>query len=368
MQGARLTRREEQAYREYSSDERLVFSFMIFQSEPDAANRMGKRKLRPDMKGYLVVNGFDNSYMREFGCACARCQMPRRRANTSLSLILRSPESDETLFHALFDCGAGVVDSLCENPFLQGRNARLDQIFLTHWHSDHTSGLERVLKTFRRSRERLGEKPDPVNVWCRLNSGRRLGLRYAGELHDGIIVNSGEKNAPGTALPKIELDYGVKVRPITVSHMSADMDSDGNYAFACASYVVEIGKQKAVLLWDLDNTNTWICDPKTPRQRESASLMSDADYLFIDCNCFDAEEFKGENTNHIAFRSVREYARTLSPRQTILMHISGHEDEGLPGWGWDDETWQREVKMIWIRDNLPGEVIVPQIGRHYPIR
>ena len=70
----------------------------------------------------LRVNGCDASYAPQYGCDCPRC-LAREGVNTSASLIGR--RGDGGLFHALFDCGHGVGQSLAREPLLRG-SAALD--------------------------------------------------------------------------------------------------------------------------------------------------------------------------------------------------------------------------------------------------
>jgi len=63
---------------------------------------------------------------------------------------------------------------------------------------------------------------------------------------------------------------------------------------------------------------------------------------------------------------VCQIAANLSPKQTILMHLSGHPDQpGNPGWGWTNERWREEAAKVWKEQSLLGSVTVPEIGSEY---
>ena len=83
------------------------------------------------MNHFLSINGLDGPLARILGCDCGRCTAPTRQAHTSASLISQN-EAGETVHHLLFDAGLGVGESVVNNPYLPGKNARLDGICLTH--------------------------------------------------------------------------------------------------------------------------------------------------------------------------------------------------------------------------------------------
>ncbi|MEM8860580.1 MAG: hypothetical protein AAGD96_19830, partial [Chloroflexota bacterium] len=61
------------------------------------------------MKHKLIVNGADGPLSRQFGCSCTRCEVEKRQANVSVSL-LSFAENGVLLHHVLFDAGEGVTD------------------------------------------------------------------------------------------------------------------------------------------------------------------------------------------------------------------------------------------------------------------
>ncbi|MCP4422764.1 MAG: hypothetical protein GY805_39650, partial [Chloroflexi bacterium] len=115
------------------------------------------------------------------------------------------------------------------------------------------------------------------------------------------------------------------------------------------------------LLWDVDSSNEWLVNPQTVEQETAVSLLSHADYLFTDTGFWKAKPNK--TTSHPSFTNVQRYAANLQPRQTFLVHLSGHPDgRGNMGWGWDNGRWQAEARQVWQSNNLPGRVCVPAIG------
>ena len=324
------------------------------------------------MKHFLIVNGLDHAFLREFGCPCNRCVEQRTAASTSVSLVSLDDNGDRILHHILFDTGMGVVDSLVDSPYLSGKKARLDWLIISHWHPDHVLDLNRLCETWRRTLKRRGEQWKPIPTWCRTGTAEWLKRSHAFEWNSFLKPQlSDENRPPGVKLAPIELGIaGLTVTPITVSHCTADINpANPKESLHCsASFVIEHEARKVVLLWDIDNRNGWIENPTSDEQKEAVKMLSGADYLFIDCNTWSVEEPNGKNTGHASFLTVQRYARVLSPTTTFLVHLSGHEDgNGNPGWSWIDSTWEQKAQEVWANNNLPGRVCVPRIGRKVQI-
>ena len=120
----------------------------------------------------LVVNGFGNAFLQEFGCPCPRCARKEPVANVSVSIIGRDGNDREIRWHALVDVGLGVVDSL-RNTFSPDE-ARVDWLLFTHWHPDHSLELNRLGETMRRTARRRGETFTRIPTWCRGGTGKWL--------------------------------------------------------------------------------------------------------------------------------------------------------------------------------------------------
>ncbi|MDW7682236.1 MAG: hypothetical protein SCK70_16855, partial [bacterium] len=164
----------------------------------------------------------------------------------------------------------------------------------------------------------------------------------------------------------------VTITPFAVSHCTADFNPATREKpyYCCASFLVETPAKKAVLLWDVDDLNSWIVNPETDAHRQTLDRIQEPDYLFVDCNAWAAvASATGSKTGHPAFMTVIDYARHLRLKdtsQTVLLHLSGHEDQrGNSGWGWDDLTWQRAAQAEWTRRGIAGAVCVPKIGDEF---
>ncbi|MCA9958120.1 MAG: hypothetical protein KC443_03745 [Anaerolineales bacterium] len=318
------------------------------------------------MKHILVVNGLEAPMLRQFGCDCGRCASPERQANTSVSLLGVNGR-DEAAYHILVDVGAGVVDSLIANPYLHAHRARLDALLLTHWHPDHTVDLNRLCVSHHLTRGRRGLPTPRIPLWCRAGTAAWLQREHGYEWNAFLQLEApAENEPPGTLLPSMTLPVpSLRVTPITVSHFGADRapdDSDG-VQYSCAAFVVETHTSKTVLLWDIDSENEWLVAPEGEGQETAVSLLSHADYLFIDTAFWRAKEHRA---THPSFDNVQRIAANLRPRHTLLMHLSGHPDgEGNPGYGWTNEQWTAAAQHVWTAKGLPGTVRVPTIGEEF---
>jgi ribonuclease BN (tRNA processing enzyme) len=316
----------------------------------------------------LVVNGTGNAFLQEFGCPCPRCALREPAANMSVSIIRR--EWGRIAWHALVDVGLGVVNSLL-NTFSPDE-ARVDWLLFSHWHPDHSLEVNRLGETMRRTAGRRGETFSRIPTWCRAGTGKWLARNYSYEWHRCLEGRpSDESEPPGTLLDPVPLGVnGIWVTPLSVSHSGADFNPENfkERQYNCACFVVQTERRKTVLLWDVDNRNTWIVNPETEAQQKAVELLSGADYLFIDCFSWTVEEVVGFNTGHLSFATVRKYAKVLQPKETLLVHMGGHEEgEGNPGWGWTDRQWGKEALNLWRADGLPGAVRVPAMGEEFDI-
>ncbi len=321
------------------------------------------------MKHKLILNGVDAPLLRQFGCDCARCAQVTKQANLSASL-LSFDEGNELAHHTLFDAGEGVADSLVDHPELRGNNGRLDQIFLTHWHRDHTAGLNRLLGGWALNiKRRTGSFPPKLPLWCRQGTAAWMHRYYDFELDKFIEMSMSDENAPpGTVLEAVPVASiaDITITPVTLSHWTADFTPGREaVAYCCCGYVLESAGTKMVLMWDLDNQNDWLTRPQTAAHEAAIEKLADADHLFVDCSFW--HPFT-KPISHASFLELLEFAPRLRPKETLLVHLSGHpdgwRDDGPDqgGYGWTNEQWTENAQEAWAKAGLGGTVRAPSIG------
>ena len=320
----------------------------------------------------LTVNGLDNAFPKEFGCDCPRCMRPERAANTSMSLIGTQVDDTQTAFHALIDCGHGISDSLTANPLLRGDRARLDWLLLTHWHADHNNELGRIgagwMRTCaRRTSARCGQPFERVRTWCREGSAQWLTHEHDNAWRTFVdpVIDPGFADA-GTPLVPVPLAQpDLHITPIALHHSSADIahDNPARRQPSCAGFVIQTATRKAVLFWDMDNTNTWItrATERSPYSRQfnwPAMRMCSASIAIRGAM---RSSPAGKPASHASFHTQLPFVRALAPRETLLMHLSGHEDDRGDGFGWLDAEWQitSPERCLDSCTHMPGRVRVP---------
>ncbi|MFN3267207.1 MAG: MBL fold metallo-hydrolase [Deinococcales bacterium] len=312
------------------------------------------------MRYEISINGLDHAYRREWGCSCARCLEVRPNANTSVSLL--GFEAQMLAFHALIDAGGGVTDSLLANPDLR-LEPRLDWVWLTHWHPDHVSELQRIAISLWRALQRRQRSASQPRLWMREGSRMWLERQQPHALAAFEVISSLEYLPAGNLLEPLPLGLpDLEVTPITLAHSSADLfPPHGEEKLpCCAGFILQTAGHKTALLWDLDATNLWL----EQRSGKSFELLHGCQNLFIDSNTWSYQvQPNGLPTSHSSFALIKRFAGVLEPHNTYLVHISGHEDAIGDGFGWSNEIWQLEAQKAWREAGLHGQVFVPSIGQ-----
>lgn len=270
------------------------------------------------------MNGVGNAFLRELGCLhCPQCSTVKPRANTSGSLLITDWRQSRRQLdcHLLFDCGAGVCDSLIDFGV-----STVSKLFLSHSHADHNLEVDRLANSYQRSGGSL-----PLDVYSTertLNDGaKRLFPWFFPKVLRHQPVQPGRK---------VDLeDYGIRltITPITVWH--------GTTAIDPVIWVVEFGDRsqgtyhKLVLAWDLlhlvprypqddaDDKYEGPVQVTTSPVDLHANLLTNADELFMEANTYTPCPATGHNS---VIGALKSFIPLFKPKRTWVVHYSGHED------------------------------------------
>lgn len=322
---------------------------------------------------WIRINGIGHAFSREIGCKCPRCSTvkwdmtnpspksktipltefdgwdnPPWRAHTSASLLV-SNEKGTVSEHLLVDAGAGVGDSLvCSR--LKGIENVIG-ILLTHWHPDHTLGLNQIVESLKRTKERRRKAYNKIPLYCTLDTYdmlRKRGLSHGLRFHEILprvpfVVRASQKSVP------------INITPLNVTH--------GKKLKGAVIYVVKVKNTKTIFCWDVDVPSAG--DPSNIKIfEENKLLFKGAKLLLLEANTWKKTNIKKvgkkkeEPTGHTSYQAAKAYISLIQAKKTLLMHLSGHEDgKGKKGYGWTDQDWDNHVSPDGIGVARQGKLI-----------
>lgn len=187
---------------------------------------------------------------------------------------------------ALIDCPEDIGDSLNSNRITEVKN-----LFITHWHPDHTFGLRVLLES---NYDFINSKTmGTINLFIPSKVYETLKKRYPtiGYLIDVIkvaklqLVEDGDTITIGDAKIKV------------LGYNGSDSET--------FTYLLESQGKKALLL---------LCD-SISFKRESE--FRDLDLLLHECGIFSYDKIEHE----ISFPDMIKRIRTMNPKRTVLVHI-----------------------------------------------
>jgi phosphoribosyl 1,2-cyclic phosphate phosphodiesterase len=225
-------------------------------------------------------------------CQCSTCEKartlgePYRRNSSSLYV-------DEIF--TLIDCPEDIGDSLNRRGI-----KRVDNLFLTHWHPDHTFGLRPLLEANFNFIEDKADRQISVCVPKRVL--RDLNEHYPSVSHftDRLKV---------AKISQVEHSESIQIGNTKITAIGYKGKDSPTFA-----YLLEESGRKALYA---------PCDTISFEQR-----VYDLDLLINECGIFSYDKVRCE----ISFPAVMERIRLLRPRRTILTHI---EEIEVNRWGWN---------------------------------
>lgn len=241
----------------------------------------------------LIITGSGGaiSTPRPF-CQCSICKKARKegepyRRNSS-SLYIND-------IFTLIDCGEDIGDSLNRRNIV-----RVDNLFITHWHPDHTFGMRPLLEANFNFAE---GKPDrQVAVYMPKRVFEDLKEHYPSISHFSDHLEVAEIKFLGH-------QESIQIGNIEITTIG--YKGEGSNIFA---YLIEENDKRVLYA---------PCDAISLEQK-----IFNLDLLIHECGLFSHEKIK----NEISFPSMIERIRLFKPNRTILTHI---EEIEINAWGWN---------------------------------
>lgn len=242
------------------------------------------------MKLTILGSGGATPTPRPF-CRCPVCERARKEGEpykrNSSSLFVND-------IFAIIDCGEDIGDSL------NRRNVkRVDSLFITHWHPDHTYGLRPLLEAYFNFET---NKPDRrVTVYIPRNVFEELKRHYPSISH-----------------------FSDTLKVAMIQHINHTQSVQlGNIKITAVGYK---GEHSSIFAYLLEESNKKVlyapCDTINFEQK-----IYDLDLLINECGLFSYEKIRGE----ISFPALMRRIRMLRPKKTVLTHI---EEIEINTWGW----------------------------------
>jgi phosphoribosyl 1,2-cyclic phosphate phosphodiesterase len=246
-------------------------------------------------------------------CQCSSCKKARRlgepyKRNGS-SLFIED-------INGVIDCGEDIGDSLNRRSIKQ-----IDNLFITHWHPDHTFGLRSVLQANFNFLKNKNEHP--INIYIPKKSYEILMEKFAA------------------------IDYFINVQKAGILHLVDDGDNFqlGDIKISVVGYV---GKGSDTCAYLIEHKGKKaIYSPCDTISFEQHKKFNDLDLLITECGAFSYVP------DEISFKDMINRLREIKPKKTIITHI---EEIELNTWGEkhfnDMKKHYKDVKFDYAYDGM----------------
>lgn len=250
-------------------------------------------------------------------CQCKTCVKARKFGEplkrNSCSLFVND-------INTVIDCGEDIADSL------NRRNIkRVNDLFITHWHPDHTFGLRPILEAYFDFRTNKPKRA--INLHIPRKVFETLKQRFPTIDYFLNVQKTGK-------LYLVEDGETVKIKDINISVVGYKGKGSDTYA-----YLIQQGEKKVLYApCDTISFDNYRNFPKL-------------DFLINECGLF------SDIPSEISFDNLMKRIREIKPKRTILTHI---EELEINIWGEEYLEKMKEkysdVKFDFARDGMEIEV------------
>ena len=213
-------------------------------------------------------------------CQCKTCKKARNNdayKRNSSSLFINDIKT-------IIDCGEDIADSLNRRKIKQ-----IDNLFITHWHPDHSFGLRPILEA---NFNFYTDKPEKaINLYLPKKVYKTLKEKYPSV---SFFIDI-EKTAK---LHLIEDGDKVKIGKVAITVVGYQGEKSDTYA-----YLIERGGIKT-LYSPCDTINF-----------DNYKNFSNLDLLISECGLF------SNHPSEISFKDCIKRIKEINPKKTILTHI-----------------------------------------------
>lgn len=234
-------------------------------------------------------------------CQCTICRKARKfgepfKRNSS-SLFVNE-------INTVIDCGEDIADS-----FNRRNIKRVDNLFITHWHPDHTFGLRHLLEPYFSFRKNRAEKN--VNIYIPKNVFKILKEKFPCIEYYINIQKTGK-------LHLIEDRDRIKIKDFYITAVGYTGKKSSTFA-----YLIEnLGKKLLYAPCDTIDFNNY-------------KKFNDLDLLINECGIF------SDVSSEISFNDLMQRLRDIKPKKILLTHI---EEEEINFWG---EKYLQKMKKVY---------------------
>ena len=269
------------------------------------------------MKFKILGSGGAMPVPRPF-CQCELCSLARKNAKYKRNSCSAFVEDINTLI----DCPEDIGDSLNRENIKQ-----VDNLFITHWHPDHTFGLRVLLEAKFDFIEKKSLKC--VNIYIAKKVYETLKEKYPTIEYCTNVIK----------VAKIKfIDDGDKLifNDITINVVGYNGKNSDWYAFLFEKNGIRL-----------------LYSPCDTLHFNSYSKFKNIDLWVTECGIFSHDKVKSE----ISFPDLLRRLKKIHPKKTILVHI---EEIELQRWGLDYlkklKEEQKDIKLEFAQDGLVLEV------------